>query len=305
LLFALACQSQAEVLFDGVPDKATFDIKFAEASDNGLLADTTNYEGTWGVYLASSPARFPLAPLKRYRVSYDYNIVKKKSDRSRFYQGFDLPGDTNGNRMIQTWDASAGDSGKKVFTTTLPDSDRYRIVLGTREGGAIRITNIKIEEVPEPKLAKGMVYQNPIENDGRLVLNMNGHFVDDAFVVDTRMEKREWHRIITTAPDLLPLKKGHSYRVSYNFAVRDADPEASMQHFVYFKDETSTDETSTDENSAIAKQSRESWPVYPGTGGQKELFFEAPEAGTHFVIGTRLGADVRIENLEIEDVTAK
>lgn len=285
---------RAEVLFEGMPEPGPFTINFAQSSDGGLEVDTTGFEEPWRTFLASVPTQITFSPGKRYKIGYDYKVQKLKSDETRFYHYLDVPSDESSRRGHQIWTAKAGESGRKEFTTTLADSDAYRLAMGVVNGGAITINNLKIEEVPPPKLDNGFIYQSPMENDERLIINPAGKIVDGGFEVTTT--GKEWNKYLDTSAQELRLIPGHTYKVSYNYNVEDAKEGARMNHHVRVPSK-SNDGSDPELNTQWV-----SWAAKPGESGHKELTFQVTEPGCQIMLGDYGGTSVRIEAIEIEDL---
>ncbi|MEI8294752.1 MAG: hypothetical protein WCG66_12365 [bacterium] len=279
--------ARAQVLFEGTPKPGAFVINFATATHEELAVDTTDFEEKWRTFLVSSPNEIIFEPGKRYKIGYNYEVTKLKSDETKFYHFLDVPGDDSSRRAHAIWPAKAGESGRQEFIATLPDSDGYRLSIGIVNGGAITIKNLKIEEVPPPKLDEGFLYQGAMENDGRLKFSSQAKIMDGGLVVSTT--SKQWNNYFTTSPQELPLLPGHTYRISYLYSVENTGEEARMNQ-------------SLSADGKAEKFHWQSWEIAPGQSNVKEVQLEITEPGCSFAIGDFGGSTVRIEDFTIEDL---
>ena len=279
--------ARAQVLFEGTPKPGPFFINFATATDEELPVDTTDFEEAWRTFLISSPNEIIFEPGKRYKIGYNYEVTKLKSEETRFYHVLDVPGDDSSRRAHVIWPAKAGESGRQEFIATLPDSDGYRLSIGIVNGGAITIKNLKIEEVPPPKLDKGFLYQGAMENDERLRFSPQAKIVDGGLEVSTTSKR--WNNYFSTSPQELPLLPGHTYRISYLYSVENVGEEARMNQ-------------SLEADGKVEKFHWDSWEIAPGQTGVKEVELKITEPGCFFAVGDHGGSTVQIENFSIEDL---
>jgi hypothetical protein len=284
-------QARGEAVFEGTPDPAQFVLNFgAVASGDAVNVDTTDSDETWRTWLISRPEAIAFEPGKRYRASWDYEVQKNKGAQTHYYYYFQSADDQDSRRGNGKWLAKDGESGQMEVTATLGNFEGYVFALGISKGGAITIKNLKVEEVPPPKLDKGFLYQPPFENDGRLALNSAGHFVKGGFEVDTTTGG-EWNESLATSPKELPLQPGHTYRVAFAYDVKNVSDKG---------DNSMVCRLAKPDGSNIEGQWN-SWPVSVGERGRKELFFTVLEPGCSIRLGDRNGLKARVEEFSIED----
>lgn len=286
-------QARGEALFEGKPTPPQFFLNFgAVSSGDSVNVDTTDSDETWRTWLVSRPEAIAFEPGKRYRASWDYEILKNKGSETLYYYYFQSADDQDSRRGNGKWTAKDGESGQMEVTATLGGVEGYVFALGISKGGAITIKNLKIEEVPPPKLDKGFLYQPPLENDGRLVLNPAGHFVKGGFEVDTTTANQEWNETLATSPKELPLLPGHTYRVAFAYDVKNVSD----------KEENAMLCRLTKPNGSNIEGQVNAWPVSAGASGHKEFNFMVSEPGCSIRLGDRNGISARIEDFSIEDL---
>jgi hypothetical protein len=283
-------QARGEVLFEGTPTLAQFVLNFgAVASGDAVNVDTTDSDETWRTWLVSRPEAIAFEPGKRYRVSWDFEVQKNKGPETHYYYYFQSADDQNSRKGNGKWLAKDGESGQMEVTATLGDVGGYVFALGISKGGAVAIKNLKIEEVPPPKLDKGFLYQGAMENDGRLRFSPQAKIVEGGLVVSTTSKR--WNNIFSTSPQELPLLPGHTYRISYSYSVENAGEEARMNQSLTTADSEKKENFHWD-----------SWEIAPGQSGVKEVELQITEPGCFFAVHDHGGSTVRIENFSIEDL---
>lgn len=289
-------QARGEALYELAHDPAQFVLNSgAVPSGDSVSVDTTDSDETWHNLLVSKPEAIVLEPGKRYRVSWDFEVQKNKSPETYFYYFFKSSADETSRRGFGKWVAKDGESGHMEVTATLGDFDGYVFALGCAIGGAITIENLKIEEVPPRKLDKGYLYQPPFENDEGLglVLSPEGRTVKGGFEVDTTTG-REWNNIFSTSPAVLPLQTGHTYRVAFNYDVKnvsDRGDNSMLCHLI-----------KSDGINSSNMEHWNSWPVSAGDSGHKEFNFTVSEPGCSIRLADHNGISARIEDFSIKDI---
>ncbi|MEI8294753.1 MAG: hypothetical protein WCG66_12370 [bacterium] len=274
------------MLFEGTPKPGAFEINFATETDKELLVDTTGSEVECRNFLISSPREIQFEPGKRYKIGFDYEVHKLKSDATRLYYFLEVTNDDSSQRAKRVWAPKEGESDRQEFISTLPDSDGYRLCIGIANGGAITIKNLKIEEIPPPKLDKGFLYQGAMENDERLRFNYEGKIVNGGFLMNT--PSKQWKPYFSTSPQELSLLPGHTYRISYSYSAENAEADAFMRHTCF----------TTDGKTLYTQR----WAINPGQSDFKEIQLEITEPGSSFTIGSYGKSTVRIEDFTIEDL---
>ena len=292
LVLISAIPAKSEIIFEGTPSEQQFDIRYGAAkSDLGFEVDTTDVEREWCPFLFTLPTRVSFSAGKRYRVAFDYKILKLKSENSCFYHSLNLEGDETSNRGWGVFRGKANETGRKQFVATLPGSDGYRLVIGSVNGGAIIIKNLKIEEVPPPKLDPGFIYQSPMEPDERLVVSGNARILDGKLRVDTTAAGKEWSRHVNTMPQEVVLNPGHNYKLSFTYKVDRMKGDGSRLN------------ASVSVHGSPSKhQFWESWAANPGESDRKEFTFAVTEPQSEVVLGDYSGVAVQYEDLRIEDL---
>ena len=283
---AFMLNAPAEVLFQGTPISGPFSINFAEATDMGLEVDTMTKEGPWGAFLISDPAQISFSPLKRYRIGYDYKVQNLKSDETVFYHFLNIPNSDETTMRGETfWSAKGGETGRKEFILTIREFDNYSLNIGVYGGGAITIKNLKIEEIPKPRLRKGFIYLSPIENDERLVFNKSGQVTRKGFGVTTKSER--WQEILKTSSSEIPFEVGHRYRISYTYRVKNAKT-ARLNHCI---------------SAGPNRTGWDSWPIRSGEFQRKEFEIDITKPESFFRVGSYGKCSIIIDDLEIQDLT--
>ena len=294
---SLLPQARGEALFEGTPSPDQFVLNFgAVSSGDSVSVDTTDSDETWRTWLVSRPEAIKFEPGKRYRVSWDFEVQKNKSQETHFYYYLQCADDHTTRRGHGKWVAKDGESGHMEVTATLGDFDGYVFALGCAKGGAITIENLKIEEVPPRKLDKGYLYQPPFENDEGLglVLSPEGRTVKGGFEMDTTTG-REWNYIFSTSPAVLPLQTGHTYRVAFNYDVKSVSEKGDNAMLCHL--------TKSNGSNSSNMEHWNSWPVSAGDSGHKEFNFTVTEPGCSIRLTDHNGISVRIEDFTIEDLS--
>lgn len=282
--------ARGETLFEGTPTKAQFVFNFdTVSSGDAVNVDTTDSDEQWRTWLVTRPEAIVFQSGKRYRASWDYEVQKNKGPETHYYYYFQSADDQDSRRGNGKWLAKAGETGQMEVTATLGNFDGYIFALGNSKGGAITIKNLKIEEVPPPKLDKGFLYQPPFENDGRLVLNPAGHFVEGGFEVDTTTTGSEWNELLATSPKELPLQPGHTYRVAFSYEVKNVSDK---------EDSSMVCRLAKPDGSNIEGQ----WNSLPASAGLKEFNFTVSEPGCSIRVGDHNGVSARVWDFTIEDI---
>ncbi len=295
LAAGLALNAQAGALFEGAisgGDERVTIQNDATAVSGGVEIDTTSGDNEWNEFLITVPEKITLGGGKTYKISYDYTVSKVKVDDARFYHLLRSGDDFSKDKAMELWTAKPGSKGKKEFTVVLKDSD-YRLILGVRFGGAIRIENLKIEDASPAPLPAGVLLGGPTVKDERLVFQCDADAVSGGVEVDTTSGSNEWNEYLFTAADVLKLEAGKTYKVSYDYSVKKAGANSQLYHLFRTGSDISKD------------QGWEAWAATEGEKGHKEVVASLDEAGYRFILGVQFGAAVRIENLKIEDLSKK
>jgi len=292
----LALSANAGVVFEGPISSS--DERFnlqndATDSAGGVEVDTTDDDNEWHEFLVSNPDKLKLGGGKTYKLSFDYVVKKVKVDDTRFYQLFRSGDDFSKDKGMGLWPGKAGEKGHKEFTVVLKDAD-YRLIIGVRFGGAIRIENLKIEDMTPAPLPAGVMIGSPLVPCDSFTLQANATVNNGGINVDTTGSGNEWNEYFHSSNDNLPFASGRSYKVSYDYVVSKADANAQLYHLFRIA------------GGEIAKdQGWEAWEAKAGDKGHKEFVAALNDPGYVFILGTRFGASVRIENLKIEDLSKK
>jgi len=284
--------ARGEALFEGTPTNAQFVLNFgATSSSDAVNVDTIDSDEQWRTWLVSRPEAIVFQSGKRYRVSWDFEVQKNKGPETHFYYYLQSADDQTSRRGNGKWVAKDGESGNMEVTATLGNFDGYVFAMGNSKGGAITLKNLKIEEVPPPKLDKGFLYQPPFENDGRLALNSTGRIVKGGFEIDTTTGG-EWNDFFGTSPTLMPLQPGHTYLVAFSYDVKNVSDKG---------DSSMVCRLAKPDGSNIEGQWN-SWPASAGANEQKEFNFKVSEPGCSIRLGDHNGVSARIEDFSIEDI---
>lgn len=133
----------------------------AKVVDGGIEVDTSAISGEFHEYFKTVPAKVNFIFGKPYVISYDYTVNKVGDDKTEFYH---LLRSTEGDADVgmKLWTDAAGRKGHKEFTATL-ESANYRLILGVRFKGAIRIENLKIREAAAKEI---------VAEDDSILLNL-------------------------------------------------------------------------------------------------------------------------------------
>ena len=155
LAAGLTMNANAAPVVAGIADQDDERFNFqcgASVVYGGVEADTSTDKGEWHEFLVSVPEKLKLSEGRTYKISYDY-IVKKADGNTEFYHVFRTGGDTGKDLGWERWTAKVGEKGHKEFTVLIK-SPGYRFLIGILHGGAIRIENLKLEDVsPAPDIS--------------------------------------------------------------------------------------------------------------------------------------------------------
>lgn len=285
---SFASVARGAVVFEGPQQVQNCTLQNgAKATNQGFEFDTTEISIEWATVLVTKPAGL-FVDGQRYRVSFDYEVTKANSDDSRFFAGFRTPEPTDYKQRMKAWPATAAERGRKEFAFTLRDGADWNFLIYTLNGVAMSINNLKIEEVPLPKLEPGFVYQSPMADDERLNLMSGGNIVEGGLDVVT--PRKKWNNILRTVPQEVVLTPGHSYLVSYTYMIDPDAKKGRMHHYL------------GTHQSKAEKQNWESWSVKPGQNGRKEFTVRPSDPDSMIFIGDFGGTSVRIEDLTIQDL---
>lgn len=116
----------------------------------GVEVDTTASPDEWHEYLSTAADTVTFESGKSYSIAYDYAVVKVKDSSTEFYHLLRTGSDTDKDQGWETWTDTAGTKGHKELTVN-PSETGYRLILGVHYGGAIRIENLKIEDLSKKK----------------------------------------------------------------------------------------------------------------------------------------------------------
>jgi len=130
-----------------------FDLACGAVVVSGVVeVDTTASKNEWNEYLHSKPGTLKFASNKVYQVSYDYTVLKVGHPTTQFYQFFRSVPSRKGASPVteysEDWIDEPGHKGHRESLVTLDSAKDYRFSMGVRLKGAIRIENLKIEEMP-------------------------------------------------------------------------------------------------------------------------------------------------------------
>jgi len=271
-----------------------FDYNNGAKVAEGAVAVEVTADDEWHEYLVSVPDKVVLAPEGVYRIAYDYTVTKDLSGEEPYFYHLLRAGDAGDNdRGWETWTAKSGEKGRRQFTARLAKLPSYRLILGVRRAGGIRISNLLIEDLtPGPGIVFAPYF---MADDERLALNNNATVVKGGVEVDTTDDGEEWHEYLHTEPARVALASGGRYKISYDYTVSKAlaGDGAAFYHLVRTAD-------------ADKDRGMELWQAAAGAKGHKEFTVELDKAdGYYLILGVRFKGGIRIDNLEIEDLNAK
>lgn len=266
----------------------------AQAANGAVTVEATAAE-EWHEYLTTVPAKVAFAPGGTYRVSYDFELTKALSgDEPYLYHLIRGTEAGENDRGWETFTPRAGEKGRRSFVAQLPKLPDYHLILGVRYGGAVRISNLLVEDLtPGP----GVVFTPYFApGDERVELNFEAEIKNDGVEVDTTGQDEEWHEFLRTQPEKVVLKSGGKYKIGYDYQVLKplAGQDASFYHLVRTPDGMEKD------------QGMEQWQAATKEKGHKDFTVELEKAdGYRLILGVRFKGAIRITNLKIEDLAAK
>ncbi|MFZ4775930.1 MAG: hypothetical protein ACOYM3_11225 [Terrimicrobiaceae bacterium] len=261
----------------------------ANVVNGGLEIDTTAETGEFHEFLHTVPEDGTFEAAKNYRISFDYTINKIGDEKTGFFHQFRSASNPDVNRSYE-WSAPAGSKGHKEFGIHSEVAD-YQLVCGVHYQGAIRIENLRIEEV---ELPPGIPFSGPVTNDARFRFENGAEVVDGGIEVDTTRDDIDFHEYFATVPANVKFVPGKRYSVSYDYTVRKlGDDSTRFYHFARHIKENGLKDLGV-----------EYWTDTEGGAGHKEVEFTAdPQSEAYkVVLGVRFKGAVRIENLKIAEV---
>ena len=132
-----------------VPDERLVLQGGAEIKNGGVEIDTTGNE--WNEYLYTASDTLAFEAGKSYKISYDYAVSKADANAQLYHLFRTGTGEDNSKDLCwEAWDTKAGDKGHKEFIAA-PAEAGYRLIIGLHFGGAVRIENLKIEDLSKKK----------------------------------------------------------------------------------------------------------------------------------------------------------
>lgn len=116
--------------------------------EDGAVCYDADAEG-WNEFLHSDTKKLVLKPETSYRLQYDYTVLKEPSggDSAQFYQLVRASGTIQKDVGWSRWTGPAGSGGRRLITFTTLDMPDYFLIFGIRHQGAIRIENIRLQQV--------------------------------------------------------------------------------------------------------------------------------------------------------------
>ena len=291
---ALACcpaGAAPRKVFDGPPaDDGRLQLNNGATVAEGIVKVEVTADEEWHEYLVTVPEKVVLAPKGVYRVSYEYELTKAlKGDEPYLYHLL-RSGPGENDRGWETFAPAAGEKGKRRFIVRLAELKDYRLIIGIRFGGAVRISKLTIEDLTPGAGVVFLPYFTP--RDDRVGLNHDALIADDAVSVDTTSSDGEWHEYLITLAATVPLKGGGKYKIGYDYVVTKAlaGDGASFYHLVRTPDGMDKD------------KGMDLWTAALGAKGHKEFVVELDKAeGYRVILGVRFKGAIRIENLSIEE----
>lgn len=257
----------------------------ATAVSGGVEVDTSASDVQWHEYLVSVPAKVKLEAGKAYKLSYDYTITKVGGEKTRFYHIFR----TGSNYAMDKglfWTAAAG-KGHKEFTATLGDFADYKLILGVESKGAIRIENLKIDDMSPPP---GLPFSGPIAQDARFAFANGATVVNGGVEVDTTAAEGEWHEYFKTVPANVPFARGKTYNISYDYTVsKVGGGNTEFYHLM---------RTGVEYDQDVGM---ELWSATAGEKGHKEFSASLDGSNYNLILGVRFKGAIRISNLKMEE----
>ncbi|MBN2451385.1 MAG: hypothetical protein JXR77_13420 [Lentisphaeria bacterium] len=106
----------------------------------------------WNEFLWSDPRALVLAPRTTYRLQFDYHVLAAPAGgpEATFYSLVRAKDSIREDVGWQRWQGTAGTQGRRLLTFTTHDKPDYHLIFGVRHHGAIRIENIRLEQIQEP-----------------------------------------------------------------------------------------------------------------------------------------------------------
>jgi hypothetical protein len=117
----------------------------ADGGDQPIVGDSTLSAVEWNEFYHSSNISFTLG--NSYHISFDYKAASL-AEIGNFYvlvQDLDQP---NRKFAWHEWRAEGGKTGTEATAFTPADSDKYILIFGIQNQGAITISNVKITSTP-------------------------------------------------------------------------------------------------------------------------------------------------------------
>ena len=257
----------------------------AAVVSGGVEVDTTADTNEWHEYFVSVPEKIKLEAGKSYRLSYDYTINKAANEKTQFYHIFRNGAEYSQDRQ-ESWSAASGSKGHKEFTAKL-DAAGYRLILGVRNQGAIRIENLRVEEVVVPS---GIPFSGPVVTDARFLFADGAAVVGGGIEVDTTAGDIEWHEYFKTVPENVKFVSGKHYVISYDYkVVKIGGTDTEFYHLL---------RTGNDNEKDV---NMELWTEAAGSKGHKEITVALENPNYKLILGVRFKGAIRIENLNIAE----
>ena len=292
---ALAQTPAPNVLFAGPISADQFEIIEANGASlvsGGVEADSSASDSEWHEFIRTLPEKTSLKPNKTYKFSYDYTVTKVGGEKTQFYhmlRSVDAKKDIAG----ETWADAAGSKGHKEWFADLGSPTDFRFIIGIRFKGALRIENLRIEEIADPAavvLPTGVLFTGPLAREKRIQVMDGAKFVSGGVEVDTTAKTNEWHEFFRTVPETLKFAPNKSYKISYDYTVQKVgDGTTEFYHFV---------RPTENENS----KGWETWVEPAGSKGHKEFTVELDSAVDYkLIFGIHFKGAIRIENLNIAE----
>lgn len=279
----------AETIFDGpIPPGSDLFVlqRGAELTSSGDVdADCSNLKGEWHEILSSNPDKLRLCKGTICKVSYDCTVRQTNDEKAQFYHMFKSGADSSSQQAVSFWTAPPNVKKHHEFSAKLI-SDRSRIIIGIRNGGAVRISNLKIEMFTES--AKTLL-ERPIPGDQRFRLQCGATVKDGAIDVMTK-GKQKWNEYLITSPEKVPFEAGKRYRIDYDYTIGSVQPNTSFYQLL------------KSGNSGAKEIGWESWTGSAGEKGHKKLITTINASGYRFILGVCFNGAIRIENLKIEEL---
>lgn len=283
-------------VFEGpLADDGRLTLNHGAQYADGAVTVTTTAEEEWHEYLVTVPEKVRLAANGVYRISYEYEVTKALTGAEPYLYHLCRASEAGDNdRGWETFTPKLGDKGKQKFVVSLANQKDYRLIIGLRFAGGVKLGKLTIEDLtPGPGVVFAPYF---VPNDERLALNNDAAVANDAVSVDTTPDAEEWHEYLHTVPEKVALKSSGKYKISYDFTVTKplGGGEAAFYHLVRTPDGNEKD------------QGMDLWIANNGEQGHKEFVVELERAeGYYLILGVRYKGGIKIENLRIEDLAVK